>query len=140
MKITAKTDVKLDTFPRGTLVNKLGEYLYKELDSAYKFNKSSNLYEVYLEAYYQVPHYGDHPQDKIKYDDEIKTMKLLISITYYDEKIRINLIELGQYEPTVAHKTYKIKELGTLSNAKRTVDKLIKDSLTKYFKDYEFIF
>lgn len=103
MNITAKTDVKLDTFPRGTLVNKLGEYLYKELDSAYKFNKSSNLYEVYLEAYYQVPHYGDHPQDKIKYDDEIK-------------------------------------ELETLSNAKRTVDKLIKDSLTKYFKDYEFIF
>ena len=140
MKIEAKNRVDINSIAPGQLVNKLGEYLYKELDSAYSFNKSSNLYEVYLEAYYQVPHYGDHPQDKIKYDDEIKTMKLMISLTYYDEKIRVNLIELGEYEPTLAHKTYKIKELETLNNARTKVEKLIRDSLTKYFKDYEFIF
>lgn len=140
MNITAKTDVKLDTFPRGTLVNKLGEYLYKELDSAYKFNKSPNLYELYLEAYYQIPIYPEHPQDKIRYDDEIKTMKILISLTQYDEKIRINIIELGKYEPTIAHKTYKIEKLETLSKARTIIEKLTKDSLTKYFKDYEFLF
>lgn len=139
MKIEAKNRVDINSIAPGQLVNKLGEYLYKELDSAYSFNKSSNLYEVYLEAYYQVPHYPDHPQDKIKYD-EIKTMKLMISLTHYDETIRINLIELGEYEPTIAHKTYKIKELETLNNARTTIEKLIRDSLTKYFKDYEFIF
>ena len=90
--------------------------------------------------YYEVPHYPKHPQDKMKYDSDIETMIILISITQYNNKIRINLIELGEYEPTIAHKTYKIEELETLSNARVIVEKLIKDSLTKYFKDYEFIF
>lgn len=140
IKIEAKNQVDITTIPKGQLVNKLGEYLYKNIDSAYTFKKSPNLYEIYLEAYYQIPIYPSHPQDKIKYDDEIKSMKILLSITQYDQKIRINLIELGEYEPTIAHKTYKIDDLKTLVYARTAIVKLINDSLTKYFKDYEFLF
>ena len=140
MEIEAKNRVDINTLQPGQLVNKLGEYLYKNIDSAYTFKKSPGSYDIHLEVYYQIPIYPKHPQDKITYEDKIETMKILLSLTHYDNKIRVNIIELGEYEPTIAHKTYKIDELSDLVKARTVILNLIQTKLTSYFKDYEFLF
>ena len=48
-----------NNLPASTQVNRVGKFLYNHLDGAYKYTKSSNMYDVYVTLLYQLkPEYG----------------------------------------------------------------------------------
>ena len=70
------------------LVNKVGKYLYNHLDGAYKYSKDRNTYDVYVTLLYELkPEYGGIPND-------VQEMTIDISITTYQNKIRVDTIEM----------------------------------------------
>ena len=75
----------------GNLVNRIGQYLNKHIDGAYKMAFHPNECEIFTRMYYQVP---GNPET-------LDEMKFMISVTTYANKIRVNLIEDNEYEKTV---------------------------------------
>lgn len=110
------------------LVNKLGKYLNKNIDGAYKISfKSGGTCDVYMYMYYQV-------------GDDVRQMDLNINITTYSKNIRINLIEMTDFEKTLSSKTWKATQLEDLTKAKEIVYNWICSCISKEYSEYDFVF
>ena len=133
MKITC------NQFEASTRVNQIGKYLYKNIDGAYKFKKSANTYDIWMTVYYQIPILPDKPSDKITYSD-LHEMDMNISLTTYQNKIRVNIIELSPEELTLLHFTVPEKKLANLQEVRKLVLDKIETALNRYYAGYEFIF
>lgn len=122
-------------------VNRVGKYLYNNLDGAFKINKSSNTCDVYVTVLYQIP-----SEILKKYnitDDkytEVHEMTVNISITTYQNKVRINIIEMTEGEKTIGYDLYTPESLEDLRESARKIYKRICARISKEFSDYEFLF
>ena len=125
--------------PVNSYVNKIGNYLYKHIDSAYDFNKSANMCNVYMSVYYQTVHPGRRPGDPDVYSDMYE-MKIQINITTYQNKIRVNLIEVSPDEQTLDYSLYNEEICQDLELLKKKVINRIQKVLHKWFDEYLFIF
>lgn len=150
MKIIAKQTVRKGG-PKGPTngtqlqasqqVNRLGKYLYKNLDGAFKIKNTSNTCDVYVTVLYQIPveflkKYGI-TEDKYM---EVHEMTVNISITTYQNKVRINVIEMTKGEKTIGFDLYPPESLIDLEkSAKKVFDKVCK-RISKEFADYDFLF
>lgn len=121
--------------PASQQVNKIGSYLYKHLDGAYDISKSQNTCDVKFMILYQ-----DKEEIKTNPDAELYEMHLDLNITTYQNKVRINIIEISDYEKTLSFKTYEPEQLENLQYAFNLVMKHIRQTINRVFKDYEFIF
>lgn len=107
------------------LVNTLGVFLYQNIDGAYKLSKSSNTCDVYV---------------KISYDDEtLKTMTIDINITTYQEKIRVNTIEMTEYQKTIGHDVYRPEQLKDLNAVKTDIISKLTKRLNKNYPNFNYI-
>ena len=110
-------------------VNRLGKYLYKYLDSAFKYTTSSNTCDVYFLLLYQIPGQLD-----------VQEMNIDISITTYQNKIRVNVLEVSPNERTLGCYTFSLAVVENLENAKNLIlDKVVK-RVSKVYEDYDFVF
>lgn len=126
----------------GQSVNRVGKYLYDNIDGAYKFKVSRQQYDVYMTVYYQIPELNIVPGREKSYSD-IHEMSLNINITYYNEKLRINILDMSKSERTITFMTVDTKNTITpdqLYKLKVRVLNNVKKSLNKLFNGYEFIF
>lgn len=128
----------------GQQVNKIAKYLNKHLDGAYKltFNPGMSA-DVYVTIYYQIP--GDVLQLMKKYDakgvdDSMKSMDIDISLTSYQNKIRINVIRMDDSEKTLGHFVMKPDEVKDLDNVLATIKDKVSSFIEKEYADYDFIF
>ena len=126
-------------FTASQIVNKIGKYLYKNIDSAYKFKTSSNMIDVYMYVYYQLPYWDRIPGKGPEYN-ELHEIKLDINITTYQNRIRVNIIEITEYEKTLGHYVFTPDQLVDMEKAKKAVLKTIVTVLSKVYEDYDFIF
>lgn len=83
--------------------------------------------DVYMFMYYQV-------------GNDLKQMNLNINITTYSKNIRINLIEMTDFEKTLGSKTWKADQLEHLTKAKDLVYDWICSRIAKEYDEYDFIF
>ena len=120
----------------GKLVNQLGNYLYKHLDGAYKFEKEPNMFTVYCTVLYTVP---TDIQNRYKIRDDIHEMDFTINLTTYSNKIRMNIIEISPDERTLGFDTLSEKELIDMPTAYSNIRKKFYKRIYKTFSDYEFI-
>ena len=125
--------------PANLQVNRLGKYLYRHIDSAYKFKTSSNTCDVYMTVYYQVPYLPDRPGGKKTYSD-VMEMKLDISITTYQNKIRVNILEISPEETTIGFDLYHPDLVQDLPSLTEVVLDKIEKRVSNRYKDYEFMF
>lgn len=130
--------------PASQQVNRVGKYLYKHIDSAYKIKYSSNMCDVYFSLVYSVPDALVKELEKYHVADtslkDTLEMHLNINITTYQNKLRINLIEISPEERTVGHDVYKPEVLMDLNSAYIKIMDRIKKHLNKRFEGYDFIF
>lgn len=110
--------------------NKLGKFIKKSIDSAYKIEFNPNSVDVYMYVYYQVP--GEI--------DTFDKMDILINIAAYSDKLRINVIELDNMEKTVLHSTLKADDPVDYTELKIKIYNSIIKALSKEYKDYDFIY
>lgn len=118
-----------------TQVKRIGKYLYKNLDSAYNYKSSSNMFDVYFTLYYQ----EKHPTLGIAIND-IKEMNIDINITTYQNKVRVNVIEMASAERTLGYSLYRPEKLDDLPAAMKLIWSSIVKKVEKAYSDYEFIF
>lgn len=112
------------------LVNKLGKYLNKNIDGAFKIKFSPMECEVTMRMYYQVP---DEPET-------FNEMIFLIDITSYQNKLRINLTENTVMEKTIGQIILNDEELADFSLARKKILSLIEKFIGKEYAEYDFIY
>ena len=114
----------------GSIVNKVGKYLNKNIDGAFKIEFNPMECEITMRMYYQVP--GDA--------DSLDEMHFLINITSYQNKLRINLTEDTDMEKTIGQLIIFPEELNDLSLVKKKILERIKRFIAKEYAEYDFIY
>lgn len=138
MKIHCKTRVVDTNMQAGQQVNKIGQYLYRNIDGAFRIEKTTNTCDVYFILLYQLPSDSRRP-DNLE-DDEMHEMHIDLSITTYQNKIRVNVLEVTPEERTLGCYTFSPEVMEDLENAKKLIlDKVVK-RLSKVYEDYDFVF
>lgn len=122
----------------GQWVNKVGKYLYNNLDEAFKFKKTVNMYDVYITLLYQVKE-EDRRKDDDEYND-VHEMTLDLNVTTYQNKLRINVIEDDKNERTIGHFVVSEEKLQDLESAKDLIYNKVIKQVSKAYEDFDFIF
>lgn len=120
--------------PASQQVNRVGKYIYKHLDGAYKFQKSGNMCDIYCTLLYQLkPEFGGKKND-------VQDMTIDINITTYQNKLRINTIELTPQERTLGFDLMRPDELEDLNQAMNIILNKVGNRIRKAYKDYFILF
>lgn len=127
------------TLQPGAVVNQLGKYMYRHLDGAFKFEKNPNSFDVYTVVIYSIP---SEIVKLYKIYSETNEMTLDINITYYpsNNKIRVNILEVGPEEKTIGFDTFPIEIFRDMNHGYEVVYKQIVKRITKAFADFDFLF
>lgn len=136
MKIECKSNQPLSANQQ---VNRLGNFLYKHIDGAFNYKKSSNMYDVYMTILYQLP-VDKQDEAKGKEFNDLHEMTLDINITTYLNKVRINIIEMTPEEKTIGYDLYEPEKLEDLVRASEIILKKIQKRISREFREYDFLF
>ena len=119
---------KQPEIPASQQVNRVGKYLSKHLDGVYKTVRDRNTYDIYVHFIYQpFPEYTETPP--------IKELDIIISITTYQNKIRVNTIELTPQEKTLGFDLFSPQLMENLEEAKRYILNVVKKRVQKEYPD-----
>ena len=99
--------------PASKQVKRIGQYLYKHIDGAYDFKSSSNNYDVYFLLLYELKKELREPGKEYP----VQEMKININVTTYQNKVRINIIEITPKERTIGFDAYTPEKVQDLQKA-----------------------
>ena len=141
MKIVCKSNSKntSSVLEAGQQVNRVGKYLYKNIDGALKIKFSPNMCDVYMMILYQIPRLQQIPGRGKEYNS-MHEMILNLNITTYQNKLRVNIIEESPEERTLGHATYSPEKLMNLNDAQHLILNDIVKRLSKVYEEYDFLF
>ena len=114
----------------GQYVNKVGKYLRKNIDGAYKIAFAPEQCDVFMKMYYQTP--GD--------PDSFSEMDFIISIATYANKLRVNITENDANEKTIGQLVLDLFELNDLGTVKAKVMNKLTKSIVKEYSEYDFVY
>lgn len=137
MKILCKSAYK-GGMEASQQVNKIGKYLAKQIDGAKYRIDGNNHNFVTFPVYYQIPASNDERYQRV--DDEVHEMTVVLDITTYQNKIRINTIAMTPEETTLGFNVLKPEELIDLPKAQEKIMRIVEGRLGKAFEDYDFVF
>ena len=123
MKIYTANNV----IPASKQVNRIGKYLYRNLDGAYKFESGSNQFDVYFVVVYE------------NEDGEQEEMNLDLNIATYQNKLRVNIIEMTENQKTIGFDVFKPEKLEDLSQAYKQILTKVYKRLEKAYPDFLFV-
>lgn len=126
--------------PAGQMVNKLGKYLYKNIDGRLSYKTSSNTCDVVIMVLYQLPRLQQIPGKQKEGYNDMHEMHIDINLTTYANKIRVNLIEISPDEKTLGCLIWGPEQLQDLEKSKLKILSKVQKCLIKEYKDYDFIF
>ena len=125
--------------PASQIVNVLGKYLKRNIDSAESIRFSSNMCDVVFTIYYQIPAEFQIPEKGEEYND-VHEMKVDINITTYRNKVRINLIEISPQSRTIGFDVYEPELFTNMSYARDAIMKKVQRRVSRAYKDFDFLF
>lgn len=138
MKIT-HTYIKAanqQVLPASKQVKRIGQYLYKHIDGAYDFKSSSNNYDVYFLLLYELRKELREPGK----DYPVQEMRININVTTYQNKVRINIIEITPKERTIGFDLYTPEKVQDLQKAYSVIMEKIYKRIYKAYEDYYFLY
>lgn len=138
MKIT-HTSIKAarqQVLPASKQVKRIGQYLYKHIDGAYDFKSYSNNYDVYFLLLYELKKELREPGK----DYPVQEMKININVTTYQNKVRINIIELTPKERTIGFDLYTPEKVQDLQKVYPVIMEKIYKRIYKTYEDYYFLY
>lgn len=138
MKIT-HTSIKAasqQVLPASKQVKRIGQYLYKHIDGAYDFKSSSNNYDVYFLLLYELKKELREPGK----DYPVQEMRININVTTYQNKVRINIIEITPKERTIAFDLYTPEKVQDLQKVYPVIMEKIYKRIYKTYEDYYFLY
>lgn len=138
MKIT-HTYIKAanqQVLPASKQVKRIGQYLYKHIDGAYDFKSSSNNYDVYFLLLYELKEELREPGK----DYPVQEMKININVTTYQNKVRINIIEITPKERTIGFDLYTPEKVQDMHRAYPVIMQKIYKRIYKAYENYYFLY
>lgn len=131
MKILCSSENKI---PASKQVIRLGNYIYNHLDGAYKQVRSGNTVDVYSIFLYQLrPEYGGKVND-------VQEMQIDINLTTYQNKVRLNVVEITPMERTLGSSVISEAKLEDLRSAMDYVLQLVAKHITRSYKEYMLLY
>lgn len=131
--------LKDNTVPASLQVKRVGKFLYKHLDGAKDIKFSSNMCDVYFTLLYQIPRLQRVPGKGKEYND-VHEMTIDLNITTYQNKVRVNILEVTPNQKTISYLLYQPESLMDLEHAKRFILSDVCKKLNKEYRDYDFIY
>lgn len=125
--------------PANQQVKRVGKYLYKNIDGAFTFKSSSNTFDIWFTLLYQLPRLQRIPGKGKEYND-VHEMTVNINITTYQNKIRVNTIEVTPQARTLGFDVFKPEELTNLAEAKELILDKIRHRIHKAYIEYDILF
>lgn len=122
--------------PASKQVKRIGQYLYKHIDGAYDFKSSSNNYDVYFLLLYELK---KELRESGK-DYPVQEMRININVTTYQNKVRINIIEITPKERTIGFDLYTPEKVQDLQKAYPVIMEKIHKRIYKAYQDYYFLY
>ena len=122
--------------PASKQVKRIGQYLYKHIDGAYDFKSSSNNYDVYFLLLYELKKELREPGKEYP----VQEMKININVTTYQNKVRINIIELTPQERTIGFDLYTPEKVQDLQKAYTVIMEKIYKRIYRAYGDYYFLY
>lgn len=120
-------------------VKQVGKYLYNHIDGAFKYKSSSNMYDVYLTLLYQIPYWDRIPGKGSEYND-VHEMTININLTTYQNKIRVDVIEMTPEQRTLGYDLFAPEKLKNLEEAMHFIYNKVKKRISKAYSEYDFLF
>lgn len=139
MKIYCKSNKYQPSIPSNLQVNKIGKYLYNNIDGAFKYSTSSNTCDVYFTLLYQIPYWDRIPGKGKEYND-MHEMIININLTTYQNKIRLNILEMDPNERTLGSYSIPVKYWENLDILKSYILDKVNKSVVKAYSNYDFLF
>lgn len=125
---------KFADIPLTLQVKKVGQYIQKTLDGAFKGQSSSDTYDVWVTLLYQLKEeFGGDP-------NEVDEMTINISITTYANKLRVNTIEVTPEEKTLGCDIIKPSDYSDLETLKRVILWKVGKRIRKEYADCNVLF
>lgn len=121
------------------LVNKVGRYMYKNIDGAFQMKSTSNTFDVYTTLLYMLLPEFRSPRNN-KEANDVQEMTLNLSITTYQNKIRLNIIEVDPNERTLGYFLYPPELFGNMETAFKKIQRDFNRTVTKKYERYEILF
>lgn len=146
MKILAKkgnnNDEYYNRLPLPSQVKRLGKFLSKNLTGVYKVEEPPNQYIIYSTILYQVKPEVRKAMKKYQkefqgIEETIYEMNIYYNITTYGQYIRINVIQLDEYEQTLGFLRLDKVQLMSLPDCKQKLLEYTKKVIEKKYADYE---
>lgn len=148
MKILAKAkfsqnDEYYNRLPLPSQVKRLGKYLKDNLTGVYKVKEPPNEYVIYTTILYQIdPEVRKmmkrYPTELKGIEEEIYEMNIYFNITTYSGKyIRVNIIQLDEYEITLGFLRLDRLDLMSLPDCKKKLLAYTKKVIEKRYEGYE---
>jgi hypothetical protein len=122
------------------LVNRVGKHLYNNIDGAYKFSKEANHYYVYLTVLYELPVYVGKNKIRKYSEDGMQDVNVMLDITTYQNKIRVNTILKNPDEVTLGFDLFRPNQFENLHDGCEKIEQKIRKRIDKYFEDYETLY
>ena len=98
--------------PTSQQINKIGKYLYKNFGGSEKITCGPNMCDVYFIILYQIPYDRQFVRNGPEVNKKIHEMLIDANITTYQNKIRVDTIEVTPeaktlgfdlFDPSIAH-------------------------------------
>lgn len=134
IKSSKQADTSLKNISQ--FVNQLGKYLYKNIDGAFKFKNSGNMFDVWMTLLYAIP----SAELQKGQEQDVQEMTINLNITTYQNKVRVNSIEVSPNERTLGCDVYKAERLQDFEEAKELILNKICKHIHKWYSDYEILF
>ena len=150
MKILAKTKQHFDgreeyynRLPLPSQVKRLGQYLKDNLTGVYKVQEPPNEYVIYTTILYQVDPEVRKAMKRYQkefhgIEEDIYEMNIYLNITTYNgQYIRVNVIQLDEYEVTLGFLRLDRLDLMSLPDCKKRILEYVKKRIEKKYEGYE---
>lgn len=147
MKIFAKqkfanNDEYYNRLPLPSQVKRLGKFLAKNLTGVYKVEEPPNEYIIYTTLLYQVDPKVRKAMKRYEkefhgIEEDIYEMNIYFNITTYAQYIRVNVIQLDEYEQTLGFLRLGPKDLISLPFCKQKLLEYTKKVIEKKYEGYE---
>jgi hypothetical protein len=116
------------TLQANQIVNRVAKYLYKNTRGAFKFVKTSNSADVWVELF---------GYSETETAGSMQRLIVNISVTTYKNCIRVNTIDMSPSpEKTLGHKRFPPEDFLNLETGKRLVLDNVEKHIRKEYTDY----
>lgn len=120
-------------------VKQIGKYLYKNIDGAFNSKSGPNMFDIWFTLLYQLPRLQRIPGKGKEYND-VHKMTVNINITTYQNKIRVNTIEVTPQARTLGFDLFTSEQITNLADAKELILDKIRRRIHKAYIEYDILF